>query len=380
MHPMKPIEVEPLSEQRWAKIEKGLFDRLDREAPLAPEAPPAPRPARNVWKPAAALVLAGALAAGVGAFASKSLFETPSAAPSRIVTTTSDSRVTVGESEVDVSPESAVVVSGDDAHGVLVVVDRGKVDCEVAPRKGRPPFVVQAGDVRVKVIGTHFSVERAADGAHVAVTHGVVEVTARGQTASVHAGEAWPTDAQTIPAAVPAPVPVPVPVPVPEPPALGTRDDRAPPTAPPRRTRHPHTRRDVASRGSTSSPDRPPTTAPDSSPAIAAAPAAPPAPPAAAPPPPSAPPAPPPPSAQELYESANRMESSNPDAALATYRKLAAGSGPWAANALYAAGRLQADRGRRADATRILEAYLARFPNGANARDARDLLARYKTQ
>jgi hypothetical protein len=74
-----------------------------------------------------------------------------------------------------------------------------------------------------------------------------------------------------------------------------------------------------------------------------------------------------------MYESAARMESQNPEGALALYRKVASDSGAWAANALYAAGRLQADRGRRADAARLLDEYLARFPNGANARDARDL-------
>jgi TolA-binding protein len=77
---------------------------------------------------------------------------------------------------------------------------------------------------------------------------------------------------------------------------------------------------------------------------------------------------------QEQYESANRMEAKNPEEALKVYRGLATGSGPWAANALYAAGRLQADRGRKADAQRLLNDYLTRYPNGANARDARDLL------
>jgi hypothetical protein len=74
-----------------------------------------------------------------------------------------------------------------------------------------------------------------------------------------------------------------------------------------------------------------------------------------------------------MYESAARMESQNPEGALALYRKVAAGSGAWAANALYAAGRLQADRGRRGEAARLLDEYLARFPSGPNARDAKDL-------
>jgi hypothetical protein len=278
-------------------------------------------------------------------------------AASRIVTLGSDSRVAVGESEVDVSPDSAVLVTGDDARGVLVVVDRGRVDCEVAPREGRPPFVVQAGDVRVRVVGTHFTVARDAQGggAHVSVSHGVVEVTSHGQTVSVHAGDEWPPVAPPPPAPTAQNTP-----PAPEPVATAPRTRaRHPPRAVPRRARAaqaPETQAPVAP-ATGSAPGVPPATAP---------------PPEPPPPPPVAPAAPP--STQELYESANRMEASNPDGAIAIYSKLAAGSGPWAANALYAWGRLQADRGRRAEAARRLNDYLTRYPNGANARDARDLL------
>jgi len=363
MHPHK-IDVEPLSEQRWTKIEAGLFERLDREpAPSNLQAPlpqiEAARPWR--WKPAAALVLAGAMAAAIGALVSKSFFQspTPPLASSRIVTTGADSHVAVGESEVDVSPDSAVVVTGDDARGVLVVVDRGKVDCEVAPRKGRPPFVVQAGDVRVRVVGTHFTVARDAQGggAHVSVSHGVVEVTSHGQTVSVHAGDEWPA----------APSPPPAPTAQNTPPVLTPQaglQAPAPALATPR-TRARHAPRTAPQRAPVAQP-------PIAQAPVTDAPVAPPPPPE--PPPPAAPARPPAPSAQELYESANRMEASNPDGAIVIYGKLAAGSGPWAANALYAAGRLQADRGRRGDATRLLNEYLTRYPNGANARDARDLL------
>src|SRR5262249_28789727 len=122
MHPEERIEVEPLSELRWARIERSLFERLDREGGSSP----APKPSRpRTLKPAAAFVVAGAIAAAVGAFAHKFLFQAPAPTPSRIVTTSSDSRVAVGESEVDVAPESAVLLSGDDGRGVVVVVDRG---------------------------------------------------------------------------------------------------------------------------------------------------------------------------------------------------------------------------------------------------------------
>ncbi|MGO8993041.1 MAG: tetratricopeptide repeat protein, partial [Polyangiaceae bacterium] len=79
------------------------------------------------------------------------------------------------------------------------------------------------------------------------------------------------------------------------------------------------------------------------------------------------------PSAQSQYEAAARLERSDPARALRLYTDLARGSDAWAQNALYAAGRLQADRGARGDADRLLEEYLRRFPRGSNAQDARAL-------
>jgi len=97
------------------------------------------------------------------------------------------------------------------------------------------------------------------------------------------------------------------------------------------------------------------------------------------PPPPSTSPAQPEAvSRRALFESAARLESSRPAAALSQYGELARGTDPWAANALYAAGRLQMDRGMHEQARRTLGAYLERFPTGANAGDARDLLSRLK--
>jgi FecR protein len=412
MDPIKQIEVEPLSDQRWSKIEKSIFaqlenERLDRE----PEPKMVSLPPRSAWRwrPAVALVMAGAMAAAIGALATKSMFTSPVApvasAPSRVVTGSSDSHIALGESDVDVAPESAVLVSGDDDRGIMVVVDRGKVECEVAPRKGRPPFLVQAGDVRVKVVGTHFTVARDAQGggAHVLVAHGIVEVTSHGQTTTLHDGDSWPAAPTTL--NTPSPITTATPSPV-------TQND--PPAPAPRMART--SRSKSAPLPKTSTPRKtpaapiaaaadPPQTAPLPAPVGAPLPApvgAPPAlssppassPPAAAtqapasvnlPPPPTQAPAttpPPPPtpqpSAQEMYEAAAQLEAQNPDGALATYKKIAGGGGAWAANALFAAGRLQAHRGRNGDAARLLDEYLVRFPNGANAADARELLAKVK--
>ncbi len=56
-----------------------------------------------------------------------------------------------------------------------VTLDRGEVWFKVAKDKERP-FVVAAGNVRVRAVGTAFSVRRMEDGADVLVTEGTVEV------------------------------------------------------------------------------------------------------------------------------------------------------------------------------------------------------------
>ncbi|HEX7843642.1 MAG TPA: hypothetical protein VF469_39485, partial [Kofleriaceae bacterium] len=68
----------------------------------------------------------------------------------------------------------------------------------------------------------------------------------------------------------------------------------------------------------------------------------------------------------------------SPDAALAGYLTLARGTSRWADPALFAAARLAVDRHDRRAET-LLGIYLQRFPGGANAADARKLLARLKS-
>jgi ferric-dicitrate binding protein FerR (iron transport regulator) len=80
------------------------------------------------------------------------------------------------------------------------------------------------------------------------------------------------------------------------------------------------------------------------------------------------------PTARELFEQAAALESSAPEAAVALYKQVAGGQGAWAANALYAQGRLEHARGKTAAASAILRRYLNRYPQGANAQDAQELL------
>lgn len=320
MEPRNKVPVTDLSEQRWARIERRLFERVangeaEREPRSRVEATPR-------FRMAAALVLAGAVAAIGGGAAFHALSGPGDVAhpvvPSRVATEGESSHVSVGEATLDVAPRSVVSVSGDDSNGVTVTLERGRVECEVPPRHGRPPFTVQAGDVAVRVVGTHFAVSRDASAVDVDVQRGVVAVTAHGQETAVHAGEQWPR----------APV-------------VDVAESSSPVIAAP-------------------------------GPSVAASGVAPPGPPE------PAPSSVPPPTPRELYEAATRLEASRPDLAIAKYHALAAKGGPWGMNALFAQGRLESERGHVAEARQLLEEYLARYPSGPNAGDARQLLSRLR--
>ncbi|HUS64244.1 MAG TPA: FecR family protein, partial [Kofleriaceae bacterium] len=192
-------EVEPLSEASWSRVERAIFERLDaaQPSPLAGELHRAQKRRRRLFAVGGALVAAAALVL----VATNLIGRGPRGESSRIVTAGAGSHVSYGEAALDVDPQSAVLLSGNDTAGVEVVLDRGGVTCEVAPRHGRPPFTVRAGAVRVRVIGTRFSVVRDGDSGRVSVVHGTVEVTVNGQVSLVHAGERWP---QTVTGGVPA--------------------------------------------------------------------------------------------------------------------------------------------------------------------------------
>jgi hypothetical protein len=349
MKPLKEdIPVEPLSEARWKKLDDSVFAALDAGlgdptgesihppstgsgASSAGIASPRRRTQSTLF-----LVSGFAVAAVVLAFVLRAVLSPEKGEllvnPSHIETGAEPSRLAIGESSIDVSANSAVVASGDAEHGVLVVLEKGRVECEVAPRKGRPPFVVQAGDVRVRVIGTRFAVERNARDIRVKVSHGTVEVTGASEVILLHDGDTWPSNSAT--SATPATSAAQIP-----PSAVVTADlpsaqkDLAPPTP-----------------SAAVTPSGAPSVAlPASSPQV---------------------------TDQRAYEGAARLEAKDPEAAMGTYKRLAGSSGPWAQPSLFAAGRLAADRGRSADARKYLETYLARYPHGANAEDARRILGR----
>jgi hypothetical protein len=309
MKKLPGVEVEPLSNDRWSKIERSLFARVEREPDAEPILLPVVRRGRRVWAWVAAAAVVGA-AGGIGV----SRFESPERAeveqPSRVTTGASASHLALPGLAVDVEPESAVVVGAETPRGLLIVVDRGSVVCDVAPRTSSAPLVVQAGAARVRVVGTRFKVTRLGESAEVVVQKGTVEVSARGQSWRVQAGETWPPRA---PEAAP-------------PEETSTAAKRSPPerSLPP---------------GGAHAQARPQET-----------------------------------SRQALFEQATGLERSDPKRAVELYSSLSRGGDSWAQNALYAHGRLEASRGNAAGARRLLDSYLARFPGGKNADDARAVL------
>ncbi|QGZ38073.1 FecR family protein [Pseudoduganella flava] len=152
--------------------------------PAAPASPAASSPALPLHAPAhapshrrRAIVAGGALAAGLAAVAvmaigprlpGHTVFETALGEFRKV-------RL-ADQSAVSINSGSAVEVRLSDAQR-RVMLTRGEAWFEVAKDAARP-FIVEAGDVRVRAVGTAFSVRRHAQGADVLVTEGVVEVWA----------------------------------------------------------------------------------------------------------------------------------------------------------------------------------------------------------
>jgi hypothetical protein len=325
-HPLS-VQVEPLSPQRWTRIERSLFSRVEAEmaSGTLPTESFQPWARRAVpWLVAASLALMALavlwLAAGRPADGRGSL-----AQASRITTGSTGSHLVLRELTLDVDPESTVVIGGATERGMLLVLDRGSVVCDVTPRSASAPLIVQAGAAQIQVVGTRFRVQRDGEAAKVAVEHGVVEVTMNGQVSRVRAGQVWP-------AAAPATLP-------------STHTKEVVAAAPVELSEPSEVRRSTPRPQATTSA---PMTNDNAS------------------------------SAQARFERAARLERADPGQATALYRTLESGSDSWAQNALYARGRLEAARGNTAEARKVLERYLARFPKGANRDDAKALLERLR--
>lgn len=320
--------VEPLSDVAWARVERGLWARMDTGShPVV--TPPSGR--RWLWIAAPALACA-AIALVIEVRRSAPPVATTDG-PLIIRTSEAPSSVAAGDAHITLEAESTVVVSREEP---TAMVERGAASFEVAPRHEHQPYVVVAGDTMVRVIGTRFRVARSAEITMVTVERGLIDVRFHGVAVQVGAGQAWssehPNDIST-----------------------STRTAYEPPP-PVRRTPPPVT-----------SPAAPDET--EMAPVRARPPAKPVTPPGAKPtaPGPGFDPD------EAKFNQLSALERREPATALAGYLELSRGNGRWAANALYAAGRLATDM-RDPRATTFLKIYLRRFPKGRNADDARKLL------
>ena len=318
MNDVRP-PVEPMSDLSWARVERGLWARLDGTATTQIAAP---RSKRWLWIAAPSVAVAAAVAL-VFAFAIDTPKPLPSTAvvlveesPMRVVSGSSPSTITVGDAHVTLDAESAVVMPRGGSSESTAVLERGAAWFAIAPRTNRQ-FVVVAGDAVVRVIGTKFRVARSEERVTVEVERGLVDVTFQGTTVKIAAGDKWdssPAKPVTDRAAIIEPT---KPVVVAEKKRVATKTQ--------------------AQAGSQANDQ----------------------------------------DEEAKYWRAVALEVRDPGTALAGYLELARGTSKWAHNSLYAAARLSADRGEPRAKT-LLDMYLRRFPRGANAADARKLLDRLK--
>ncbi|MGF1468975.1 MAG: FecR domain-containing protein [Sandaracinaceae bacterium] len=344
--PLEQLPVEPLSEETWSRIEERVLSSIE----MPPEVDLAERygaRARHEGRWAYAVtvgsVVLAAAALVVALLAPEQHRESVSPLVShRMLSGDATSQGMLGDITLALDAHTALTAVGGEGQGWLVALESGAAEFAVPPQEDHQPFVVHAGDVRAEVIGTRFRVERRGDSVRIAVSEGVVRVTERGETVRVGAGDAfrsrlWPRGERgsaepeaTSEAAIPSEG------------AEATQEEPKPDGV--RRSRGP------TSEGRARSPHdglggaRPPAAAE---------------------------------SERARFERASRLEATDPASARTLYLEVVEEGGPWAANALFAVGRLAADRGRVGEARRALTRYLTEHPDGPNAEDARALLARF---
>lgn len=209
--------VEPLSDVAWARVERGLWARMDGALPPERSREQPPR-RRWIWV-AAPLVAAMAIVFLVTRDRSNE-HTPPETTDVRVVApATASTTATFDDAHIELAPASAVVMRRDRPATIL---ERGAAWFSVAPRVDRPAFTVLAGDTTVRVLGTRFRVARTDERVTVEVDHGRVEVQHRDRVQVVEAKQTWSSDAperiETIATVLPEPkTPEPKPEPKPEP-------------------------------------------------------------------------------------------------------------------------------------------------------------------
>ncbi len=210
--PLGAPPVENLSDVAWARVERGVFARLDGAgtvtgAVVSRETGPA---TRRTWL-WVAVPLAAAAACMLVLFATRSHGAASAVAetePARIVSGAAPSAAQFGDAHITLDADSAVEMVRDGAQPTALL-EKGAAWFSVAPRGDRPAFEVRAGDTIVKVVGTRFRVARQGERADVTVDHGTVEVRFRGRALRVTDGQSWSSTkpAEVVPTAAAEPEP-----------------------------------------------------------------------------------------------------------------------------------------------------------------------------
>lgn len=369
--------VEELSDLQWARVERGLWTRLDAEPALseamAPSAEGARAWARRRWRP---LAIGGAMAMAaavtllllLGDRGAEGELVGRGDPPARVMTSDSATTISFADVAIEVAPHSALLMSGSATRGATIVLERGRAGFRVAPREAHAPFVVVAGAAMVGVVGTTFEVARDGESITVGVQEGQVDVRYLGRVQRVVAGDQWSSsEASKALSAEKA--------------TLLDGGERATLSE----GRDEEENQDAGAKGAESAAETREPAAPRPTgkrPAAGEAPGK---------PAPGKPEVDPPmapvsekrtsaPAAAEAaalageFAAAARLESSAPQEALRRYLELAKRDDRWGGNALYAAARLAFDVGERPRAAALARAYLRRFPAGLNAADAHALL------
>ncbi len=185
------VPVEPLTPER--------LERLERRV-VAAAGPALARPARHALWPWG-LTLAAAAAGALAVYAFRPAPPAPPPAPIAVTTDARGATLDLGEAQIVAGPVTRYdVIRGRAGGAIDLRLDHGVVHLDVAPRQGRAPLWVHAGDVGVRVVGTAFTVTRApGDGeVTVEVAHGTVEVHRAGAIDAVTDGQRWSSDDGTV--------------------------------------------------------------------------------------------------------------------------------------------------------------------------------------
>jgi FecR protein len=187
------IPVEPLDDERLTNIERRIVTGAADAAARGRDV----RAPRFGFAMAIALTVVVAIGAGFAGWKLRGGGTTApvaTAEPVRVDTSSERTVLDIGDARIESDPHTDFTITRPDG-GVLVTMKRGKVELQVDKRGDRAPLVVAAGDTRVTVVGTQFSVDYG-DGTgpvEVRVTEGIVKVERLQQEVRLAAGQAWTT-------------------------------------------------------------------------------------------------------------------------------------------------------------------------------------------